>query len=181
MWEIIRTVSYISHAYKFQKIENQVEHYLITDNTQLLLNLWTIMITSSSETTQDEDEETSAWYVGKIFEPLLPDEGRYSTRSSSANALAEEVSYANLEGESLFGSEMEWAGKFILNKQIEERSAGRDYGAQTFASRYNLKSSTVQSWVQKVKCGSTFYDSRGKTPCIDETGMSVIRNTIIDG
>ena len=122
------------------------------------------MIASSSETTQDEDEETSAWYVGKIFEPLLPTEGHYSTRSSSANALAEEI-HTLAEGESTFGSEMEWAGKYILNKQTEERIAGRDYGARTIASRYDLKSLTVQSWIRKVKCGSTFYDTRERPEC----------------
>ena len=97
------------------------------------------MTTSSTETTQDEDEETTPWYVGKVFEPLPPSEVHYNTRPSSSNALSEEVTYANLKDESIFGSEMEWAGNYINNKQIEERAAGRDY-----ARRYNLNSSTVR-------------------------------------
>ena len=126
---------------------------------------------SSTETTQDEDEQTSDWYVGKSFEPLRLTSGHYNynTRLSSTVPTPEEAKYVDLSEESLFGNEREWAANFILSKQMEERNAGRDYGARTFANKLGLNSSTVQSWVTKLRrsraipggSDATFNDNRG--------------------
>ena len=129
------------------------------------------------------EEKEEEWHPENIWKPITVPAPSYSTRASSSIESTEPVfRYKDLSDTDYFDpDEMKWAAEYILQRQEEERSQGRDYGARRFASRYGLTPSRVQNWVNKLKGaygerGKRFYSTRGQPHCIDESLFSHVKS-----
>ena len=131
------------------------------------------------------EENDGIWHPSDIFQPMPVQPPVYSTRASVSAELEEpELKYDDLSEVEYFDpEEMQWAAEYIIQKQTEERLEGRDFGARSFARRYNISKSRVQHWVTKLKGGygergKKFYSCKGQPQCIDDIGMAVLSESI---
>ena len=131
------------------------------------------------------EENERIWHSSDIFQPLLVQPPVYSTRASVSAELEEpELKYDDLSGVEYFDpDEMQWAAEYVIQKQTEERLEGRDFGARSFARRYNISKSRVQHWVTKFKGGygergKRFYSCKGQPHCIDDVGMTILAESV---
>ena len=73
-------------------------------------------------------------------------------------------------GELLTGSEKTWLGQQILEKRAT---------AKFLSSMYNIPTSTLYSYVKRIKNGNTHRQNHGGPPLLDEQAISELRDELI--